>query len=255
MSAEQHWLRQELRCLFGYHLMTLSSAPADSLDIDSPINHSFRLSPSPECSDACQAVTDYEQLPLPDESIDVSILHHVLEYAVNPQQVLKEAARVTIANGYIVLLTFNPVSMLGLISRLGRSFTGVPQFQRRGLASQRLRDWLKFVDCTYTPNHYLAHRLPISSQRFVSLSRVKPKWLDSRQLPFGAVYAIIARKDRVAMRPIAPVKEKKFLLDAVPVPVRGMAVGRSQSMIRQSEAVIIKWPGPLRSNAKVLESN
>ena len=58
--------------------------------------------------------TDYAALPFAAGSVDLVVLPHVLEFAANPHQVLREVERVLVPEGHVVIAGFNPVSLFGL---------------------------------------------------------------------------------------------------------------------------------------------
>ena len=47
-----------------------------------------------------------EELPLEHNSCDVVVLHHALDFAQSPHQVLREAARILRPGGHLILLGF-----------------------------------------------------------------------------------------------------------------------------------------------------
>ena len=53
-------------------------------------------------------------IPIQTEMLSTMIVPHVLERHTMPHQVLREAHRVLIPEGHIILTGFNPVSVLGL---------------------------------------------------------------------------------------------------------------------------------------------
>lgn len=247
LSAQQRVLDEELSCMFGYHLMQLSVLPYHRLSAGSRINHCFSLSPAVVRSDKVttdlcdvQALSDLDALPLPDETIDVTILHHVLEFSSNPQQVLKEAARVTVPRGHIILFAFNPWSALGLIQMVKKIWGSSPIAKRRNLRSGRLRDWLEFLDFSCLNLRYLAHSSPLRPGRKPLSHILDQQFRES--MPFGATYCIVARKDKVGLTPIKPEWETPRLLGAAPVPKRPMTARNS------SESALIL---PLRRRNKI----
>ena len=52
-------------------------------------------------------------LPLTDDSIDVMLIHHLLDFSDSIQEILHEVSRVVMPMGHVVLMGFNPVSMWG----------------------------------------------------------------------------------------------------------------------------------------------
>ncbi|WP_226662205.1 class I SAM-dependent methyltransferase [Microbulbifer aggregans] len=182
--------------LFGYHLMQASVAPQVDFAACSRINHRFRLSP---CEHEGAAIVEFEQLPLPSESIDVVLLHHMLDFAPHPHQVLREAARVLIPGGHLVLIGFNPFSLLGL-SRLFRSAS--PYQRGNQLRAARLADWMNLLDLQAGTVERGFFRLPIQQRELLAktawMERAGTRW----HLPWGGFYIIVARKEVVHMRTI-----------------------------------------------------
>lgn len=236
LSAQEQVLEGELSCMFGYHLMQLSVLPYHRLSESSRINHCFSLSPAIVKSDKAasrlcdlQALAELDALPLPDETIDVTILHHVLEFSNNPQQVLKEAARVTVPRGHIILFAFNPWSLLSLTQFSGKLWREKPIANRRPLRSGRLRDWLEFLDFSCLSVRQLSHTTPL---RPASNSRWRFFDKQFRQsIPFGATYCIVARKDKVGLTPIKPEWETTRILGATHLPKRSITARSGPSAL------------------------
>ncbi len=55
-----------------------------------------------------------------NDNIDVVLLHHLLDYVDSPQDVLREAARVVLPMGHLVIVGFHPVSSWGLWRQVAR---------------------------------------------------------------------------------------------------------------------------------------
>ena len=53
------------------------------------------------------------QLPFLDKSADVCVLAHNLGYSSDPHRLLREADRVLIEDGWLIISGFNPLSLLG----------------------------------------------------------------------------------------------------------------------------------------------
>ena len=57
---------------------------------------------------------DSTSLPFKCHSIDTLLLGHVLEFSNDPHQVLREAERILVSDGNMILCSFNPWSLWGL---------------------------------------------------------------------------------------------------------------------------------------------
>ena len=72
----------------------------------------FRFTLALEAGAALAA--DPLQLPLASQSLDLVVLPHALESHRDPHQVLREAERVLMPEGQLVISGFNPLSLWGL---------------------------------------------------------------------------------------------------------------------------------------------
>lgn len=213
LAAERQILSRELSCMFGYHLMQLSINRGIRLFDDSRINHCFALGVGcPGTQSQVGAYSALDALPLENESVDVTILHHVLEFSSNPHHVLKEASRVTIPRGYIIVFGFNPISPMGMVKPFAQLVSKSPIWKRNSLYQSRVSDWLQFLDCNTLRRQVGLYNFPLQNKRYLDYSNSINHWMQARSLPFGNFYCIVARKDRASMRPIRPnwSKQQRF---------------------------------------------
>lgn len=219
--GQQHEQLDELLSeLFGYHLLEMSCFNQVGLSAGSRINHRFRL--SPELGFDCGALADFEALPLPEESIDVVMLHHVLEYATNPHQILREANRVLISRGYLIIVGFHPWSLQGGYKLLAQWFGAGSFWRRNSLRPSRIKDWLRLLDCEPVEVQRGFYRLPVNHAGLLERFTFWERLCQSLRLPFGGYYILVARKERVSMTPIKPVWSNFN-------PVAGLVIGKPTS--------------------------
>ena len=83
-------------------------------------------------------------LPIDSHAVDVVILPHVLEFESQPHEALREASRVLVPEGSLVLLGFNPLSVIGL-QRALRYRAAVAPWCGTYFGAGRLRDWLTLL--------------------------------------------------------------------------------------------------------------
>lgn len=217
LRQEQRLLEKELSCLFGYHFLQLSIAPQSRLFRGSRISHCFALGASEGCA-RVQALSEPESLPLAEGSVDVALLHHVLEFSQNPQQVLKEAARITIPNGHIIIFGFNPWSFMGAAKPLARMLGCGGIWRRHSLRSARLEDWLQFLDFTVVQAYQGCCNLPINQRTYLKRTNRLNTWQTEGVWGLGNFYCLVARKDVCGVRPIKPKWEQELLPRAVNLP-------------------------------------
>jgi SAM-dependent methyltransferase len=204
LEREQALIDAELHNLFGYHLLQLSVAEHVDLTQASRISHRFALYPLPSSHAFISGRADFNHLPLPANSIDLVLLHHVLDYSQSPHQVLREAARVLIAQGHVVVVGFNPWSCLGLWRWLAQWFSPAPQWRHQSLRLGRVLDWLALLDMEPVSIAQGFYAPPCSQARSIKYLQWLERWGKRLALPWGGCYVIVARKDSVVLTPLKP---------------------------------------------------
>lgn len=193
LKAEQQALDDLLPGMFGFHLLQLSAIPGGLSTKASTINHRYVFSPLKE--ERTSTISTFELLPLPSDCIDVCLLHHALEFSSNPHQLLRETARVTIPHGHIVIISYNPWSLWGLVKQFRRIVGGKTDSRYHDLTCSRILDWLRLLDFTPVSVHCTGYTPPIQSlnwqKRFTSFEHFSAK----RQLFGSSIKVIVARKE------------------------------------------------------------
>ena len=158
-------------------------------------------------------------LPIASGSIDAVLLPHCLEIEPDPYAVLREADRVLLGEGQIIVLGFRPMSLWGL--RAAASRTGFPPGFARVLSESRLRDWLVLLgfEVTLTRHYlYVAPTEPNGAQQpeVVRPGMLKRGWVNP--LPAGG-YLLKARKRVYSATPIRPRRrERRAILGSLANP-------------------------------------
>ena len=156
-------------------------------------------------------------LPFASSSIDLCLLPHVLDFADDPDQLLRESREILVSGGHLVILGFNPYSLWG-----GRGLMSRRRFPWNGhnLSVYRIRDWLGLLDFQICGGMMLYYSPPIQNQRlrerFSFLENAGDRWWPM----LGSVYLLVAQKRDVGMTVIdfsEKFREKGFL--NVPEPV------------------------------------
>ncbi len=152
--------------------------------------------------------SDYDALPFPSASLDLVLLPHTLEMSRDPHATLAEVERVLVAEGRVVIVGFNPLSLWGLrqwagfSGRLGllRDDSAHGAHAAEFLGYRRVRDWLRLLSFEIEGGRFGLWRPPVATQR--ALDRLA--WMDrlgSHWWPvLGGVYAIEAVKRVRGMR-------------------------------------------------------
>jgi SAM-dependent methyltransferase len=179
-------------------------------------------------ADPAPIVGRVNELPFEKDSLDVVMLHHLLDFYESPHPILREVARVVIPSGHLVIVGFNPWSMWGLW-KLMPFVRKKPPWNGATILPGRLMDWLTLLDFKIDRAIYGFYRLPpLVKNRFKlpdfsqGLSR-KINW------PFGAVYVIVARKQVSTLTPIQPRWRKHPVHPGTTVqPINSISISREK---------------------------
>ena len=202
LAAERALLETKLPGLYGFHLMQLGISDRVRLYDSSMIRPKFTLGRFADARGP-SACAEPEHLPIEPDSVDVALLHHVLEYSAQPHQLLREAARVVVPHGHLLIVGFNPWSLFGLRAAATRRF-GHPVWGGATLAPRRVKDWLALLDFAVDDVQCGFHSLPLDHAptlaRLAPIERAATRW----SLPCGGVYLIHARKQLSPLTPVRP---------------------------------------------------
>jgi SAM-dependent methyltransferase len=219
LEQEQIVIDDALQCVFGYHLLQLGMSGRLDLSSESRISHRFLLHPSGSSGDPIGALTDFNHLPLATESIDAVILHHALDYSQSPHHLLREATRVIIPRGHLLIVGFNPWSLWGCCASVLRLFTAKPRWRFQYLRKGRLLDWLALVDMEAIAVYQGFYRPPLAQEGAIKYLQWLERWGKRLHLPWGGFYVVVARKDHIPLTPVKPLWKHYR-------PLRGLAVTR-----------------------------
>lgn len=200
LDTENQYCQQYLPAMPGFRAMQLGIAGGRDLLQTFDYLHKFRLVNLPPARGDFSAISLYEALPLPSDTVDVALLYHVLDFSSRPHKVLSEAARVLVPGGQLILLGFNPISWLGL-KRLPAHLLGKSNFwYYRALSSRRILDWLQLLGFQMQVLRFGCYAPALQSERMLlRMGRVE-KVASACNLPLGNFYLIAARKQ--VLRPV-----------------------------------------------------
>lgn len=213
LATERALLIDELATLFGYHVLQLGSFTAPGLLETSRIPHRVVLAPESyaQSSGASAVACAPDALPIAADSVDVVLLPHVLEFAADPHQILRECERVLIGEGHLIVLGFNPLSFWGLW-RLARYWRGRPPWTGRFITPLRLRDWMQLLGFEVLRVQHYCFRPPFSHPGLARRLRVMERLGQTCWPAFGGAYLVVGRKRLVhLMRLKAPWRTRRVL--------------------------------------------
>lgn len=168
---------------------------------------------------AGQLQCESHRLPFSADTLDMLLLPHTLDLSEHPHQTLREAARVLVPEGHLIITGFNPVSAWGL-RRLAND-KGTYPWDANFLSLMRVKDWLTLLDFEIVDSRMTCHRLPFQHKRFCGRSNLVER-LGGRLWPMmGGVYFVLAKKRVLGMRLIKPAWSKaKLKANLIPTPTQ-----------------------------------
>lgn len=174
---------------------------AKPYDMEVPASHLL-----PQSANSANNVSEvrlcFDELPFASDSLDLVLLPHVLEFAENPHQILREVERVLRPEGNLIISGFNPRSLWGLRRALGRK-RGYP-WSAHLIALPRLKDWLALLGFEVVGGRFAAYAPPFRQakwlERFAFMEAAGDRWWAVS----GGIYFVHAVKRVPGMRLIRP---------------------------------------------------
>lgn len=160
----------------------------------------------------CQS--DY--LPFEESCIDLLCLPHALEFSDNPHQTLREAARVLVPEGHLLLTGFNPISAWGLRYWLNKE--SLYPWHGQFFTVARIKDWLALLGLEFLSIKFCCYYPPINDEKWSARLQFMDQWGEKWWPMMGGIYFIVAKKRVVNMTLLKPKWKSKAL-------ARGLAVG------------------------------
>lgn len=189
---------------FGYHAIQIGLPHWDLLQAN---RIPFKAVVTMEQTDGlahAQVVAEPESLPFETQSIDLVVLPHGLECAVDPHQVLREIERVLVPEGRVVISGFNPWSLWGLRERLPGLDPIVPVPAPLHVSLPRLKDWFKLLSFELDRGRFGCYAAPSFTEAWLARWAFMEKAGDRWWPVCGAVYIVSAVKRVAGMRLVGP---------------------------------------------------
>lgn len=183
--------------IFGYYLLKVGNL---SCQLDTPnarLRHQLTL-----CSATAkpQLIAEPDALPITEASVDAVLLSHCLEFQADPHHVIREAHRVLIGDGYLILTGFNPHSLLGLCRHLPWLKQDFP-WQGHFFSASRIKDWLHLIGFeVLSEERFFCSAMLATEHRQGRWQRFSERYLRY----FASSYLLVARKRELPLTPIRP---------------------------------------------------
>lgn len=203
LLREQDMFDDVVGDIFGFNAIQLGLLQLDALK-HSRIPNIIHVG---NCEGDTYCESDY--LPFAECCIDLVCLPHVLEFSRNPHQSLREAERVLVPEGHLIITGFNPISTWGI----KRVLTRERDYPWRGhfFSLSRIKDWLALLGLEYVNGKMCNYTFPINDESWLSRLSLMDK-MGERWFPMmGGIYFIVAKKRVVNMTLLKPNWKKSSL--------------------------------------------
>ena len=201
-KREQAYFDETVADIFGFHALQIGLPECHFL-AQSRIVSRWSLDYDPPAD----IIADPHGLPFGENTIDLIVMPHALEFTDDPHLMLREAWRVTRPEGQIVLSGFNPFSLFGMRRYFGRGST--PPWNGNFIALYRMKDWLTLLGFDVVGGRFDCYAPPFTQEkwlrRFSFFENTGDRWWPIT----GGVYYLRATKKVIGMRVLAPAWERR----------------------------------------------
>ena len=201
LAREQAWFDRTIADIFGFHAIQIGLPRCPFLAQSRVAAHWTVDVEAP-----AQILADPQWLPFPENSLDLIVLPHALEFTADPHQLLREVYRAMRPEGQIVISGFNPFSLFGAKRYFGRGET--PPWNGSFVALYRLKDWLALLGFEVTGGGLDCYVPPFASETWRARSRFFEVAGDRWWPIAGGVYYLRATKKVLGMRILTPAWER-----------------------------------------------
>lgn len=198
LEQEQRYFDRVVTDIFGYNATQIGFAGFDFLRNNRmPFKFAFGV------RDGASVYAHPHFLPIKSSSIDLVLLPHTLEFNSNPHQILREAHRVLIPEGKVIISGFNPFSLWGVRQRMAKSKTDFP-WCGRFIALPRMQDWLELHNFEIVAGQFGCYVPPCTREKWLSRLRFMEAAGDRWWPIAGGVYFLQAVKHECGLHVITP---------------------------------------------------
>lgn len=205
LGQESGALKTALSGIFGHYLVQVGfpDLEKDPITYESLKYRVFVAPGTPGHEGSSWIRADPSRLPIATDSIDAVLIQHTLDFFPDPHQVLREADRVLIPEGRLIILGFNPWSLWGLWRIFRRRSDKVP-WCGRFIPLGRVADWLSLLGFDVETTGSLMFRPPLRHRGLMNKLDIMER-LGARWWPImSGVYLLVAVKRVSTLTPLKP---------------------------------------------------
>lgn len=209
-----------LATTFGYYSIQIGCAPnAQTLLEPCRVRYHFNLDAN---SNSLDVNAHPALLPIASDSVDLVILMHHLSHTKEPHAILREAFRVLIPEGKLIIIDFNPISFWGL-RHFFQSWLEIIPWSGHFYTARRITDWMKLLGFDKQQRLQVGYMLPIHHAGLIR----KLSWLEKGMkswLPFSSALNVLVYNKNIC--PMTPVRHRWVARKLLPGKVARPLVGR-----------------------------
>jgi SAM-dependent methyltransferase len=210
LEREQSFIDNSVADVFGFNAVQLG---LPHLDLMRASRIPLRVMAGGEANADVRIVP--EELPFASDSLDLVVMPHVLEFNQHPHQILREAERVLLPGGHIIITGFNPRSLWGIRRALGskQDYPWCGHF----ISLPRIKDWLALLGFEVVAGRFACYAPPLADPGWLKRFRFMEPAGDRWWAVCGGVYCLQAIKRVPGVRPIKPRWNGNLVKNLLPV--------------------------------------
>lgn len=193
LAEEQAYLQTLTQYFNGYCQLQLGTDKRLFPELDKPKMQAVM-------AEGGDTVGHSQALPFKCHSLDTVLLVHVLEFAEDPHQALREAERVLVSDGILIIACFNPWSLWGL----KHVFSARKKMPWRGhfFRQSRVKDWLSLLNFDVVESNSLVFSPPFKTEKWLSRTGRLESWGRRFWPVFSGVNILVASKRTIPLTPV-----------------------------------------------------
>lgn len=192
-ETEHQKLCEALPGLFGYYLVQVGYLYDPAYLHVNYVQNKMLVDLDRASEASIKFLTLPESLAIASDSVDVVILPHVLEFSEDPHQILREAERVLVPEGSVIIIGFNPWSFWGLKRGLFSRRTCAP-WCGKFISPTRIKDWLALLGFDQNSVGTFFFKPPLQNEGILDSLHFIETVGEKLWPSFGGVYMFVGKK-------------------------------------------------------------
>lgn len=215
----QNSLAPVLSTTFGYHSLQIGCTSAADRLLDScRVKHHYSL----DSENVDIDIRAYPSLlPIANDSVDLVVMMHHLSVTSEPHAILREAFRVLIPEGKLIIIDFNPLSLWG-VRHFFQSWLEAIPWSGHYYTARRLKDWMQLLGFDQQKHLKVGYMLPIQTsavtRRLYWLEKALKNWCK-----FSAALNVLVFDKNIS--PMTPVRHRWVTRKLLPGKIARPTVG------------------------------